>query len=130
MEFNLQSKKGIHYQINNTAWEKILFLAKRGGWVPHGTLPPISEKKTKKKQKKKNPLELSIFDPQTWGIGYHSNFGQTVTTQDALSMADSLENVLDDLPNKTLPETVQDLDPKDLFGGKNKQKVKRGDYLL
>ena len=133
MEFNLQSEKGIRYQINNTAWEKILYLAKRGGWIPHGTLPPVLEESQEKIQKKKNPLELSIFDPRTWGIGYQSNFGQTVTTQDALSMADSLENMLDDLPKKASleidsleleNESVQDLNPVDFFGGENKQKVK------
>lgn len=70
-------------------WAKALELAQSYGWQPKGTRPPSG---------------LDLYELKVeWDGRYLTNDGQTVKTEDALSLAAALEKSLEDLPDDNLP---------------------------
>ena len=66
-------------------WAKALELGQLYGWMPLGTLPPPD-------------IDFDKLD-SGWLGTYLSNEGQTVSSEDALSLARALEESLDDIPD-------------------------------
>jgi len=79
MSVDLSNKNGGHLKFSNIGWAQILSLAKLNGWVPAGTV---------------DPWWKNEVDAPQWEGSYCSNDGQTVTAEDALAIANSLEKAL------------------------------------
>jgi hypothetical protein len=79
MSVYLSNKAGDHLRFSNIGWAQILSLAKLNGWEPLGTV---------------DPWWKNEVDAPQWEGGYCSNDGQTVTAEDALAIANSLEKAL------------------------------------
>jgi len=84
--FNLTTT--ISRKLSRQSWVKALELARLCGWQPKGTYPP------------------SIYDFHSlnaeWHGSYLTNESQTVTAEDALSLANTLEKSLDDIPDTNM----------------------------
>jgi hypothetical protein len=78
-----------------SAWPKVLQLGRMGGWQPAGTLAPDWEYVGGSPPDA--PRCCDIY--KDWGGDYCFNEHQTVTAEDARSLADALEKMLDDIPN-------------------------------
>ena len=70
-------------------WAKALELAQSYGWQPRGTRPP-------------SHLDFHELEAE-WDGRYLTNDGQTVSAEDALSLAASLQRSLDDISDENLP---------------------------
>jgi hypothetical protein len=85
----------ISRKISRQSWVKALELARLYGWQPKGTHPP------------------SIYDFHSlnadWHGTYLTNESQMVRAEDALSLAETLEKALDDIPDAN---TEMDWNPK------------------
>jgi len=78
--------------INGSGWHKLLELASLGGWEPAGTVmyhanTPYWD----------GPIEDPDQCDPDWGGGYDTNDCQTVTESDAASMANALEELLNNI---------------------------------
>ena len=75
-------------KISRQSWVKALELARLYGWQPKGTYPP------------------SIYDfhklNADWHGTYLTNESQMVRAEDALSLAETLEKSLDDIPDASM----------------------------
>jgi hypothetical protein len=70
-------------------WAKALELAQSYGWQPRGTHPPS---------------HLDFYELEAeWDGRYLTNDGQTVSAEDALSLAASLQRSLDDISDENIP---------------------------
>ena len=70
------------------SWYKVLNLARICGWVPAGTTAP----------------EDWDCEDEVWDGRYHTNYGQWVSTVDALGIAAALQAGLDDIPDVEVGE--------------------------
>jgi hypothetical protein len=89
MNYHLSSKAVIsRLKISRQFWIKSLGLANFYGWQPRGTRPPSP-----------SLFILLGLEIEAWNGTYLPNESQTVTTEDALSLARALEKSLDDIPD-------------------------------
>jgi len=72
MSVDLTSRGGSELSLRGSGWDFILNLAEAYGWQAPGTRPPPD------------------VDPGEWDGSYDSSDGQTVTTEDALALAQAL----------------------------------------
>ena len=72
--------------INPKTWKKVLQLASFYGWQPLGTNPPSMYRRPERM-------------PAYWRGSYFKREGQSVSTEDASSLALALEKALDDIPD-------------------------------
>src|SRR5574342_43488 len=75
-------------KFSRQSWAKLLELARLYGWRPMGTCPPSN-------------IDFHKLNAD-WHGAYLTNDGQTVSREDAFSLAAALEKSLDDLPNENL----------------------------
>lgn len=118
MMYHLSSQSVISRQkFSKEAWLKVLGLAKFYGWQPMGTRPPSSLHEFF------NLYEFFDLDIEAWNGTYLTNDGQTVTSEDALSLAIALEKSLDDIPDFNLegdPPDLSKITPFEYFAGDKK----------
>jgi hypothetical protein len=89
MNYHLSSKAVIsRLKVSRQFWVKALGLACFYGWQPRGTCPPSPSLFT-----------LLGLEAEPWNKTYFLKENQTVTTEDALSLAKALEKSLDDIPD-------------------------------
>ena len=91
MGYDLYSQTGDEYVYFNFGnWPMLLSAAESYGWKPAGT-----------------QAGETYHDPSMWEGTYLSNDGQIVTAQDAAALADALERVLDDIPDKYFSDNMK-----------------------
>ena len=89
MHFYLSGQTTIsRLKIGRQFWVQALSLASFYGWQPRGTLPPTP-----------SLCILLGLESEGWNGTYLTKEGQTVTAEDALSLAMALETSLDDIPD-------------------------------
>lgn len=93
MGYDLYSKNDEHYRFNISSWSALLDLAERQGWEPMGTILYEYEY-----DDEDNRINSGVLDVE-WEGTYYSNDGQIVVVDDALNLANALENALDDIPD-------------------------------
>ena len=106
------SGRGGYFRFSNTSWCKVLELAYGYGWKPAGTEPgQWVDPSTGELAEQLSP------DPDKWDGNYITNAAQWVTDEDAASIADALEQALDDIPDSDTGEKWVTYGPANLPTG-------------
>lgn len=88
-------------RMSKEAWHSILDLAEEYGWNPRGTVPTDWWMKINL-----YPDGFDPFDPESWDGGYTPNSGRLVLLDDALNLADALEQAFIDYEPELAPSFV------------------------
>lgn len=88
-------------RMSKEAWHSVLDLAEEYGWNPRGTVLPDWWLKSDL-----SPDGFDPFDPESWDGGYTPNSDRLVLLEDALNLADALEQAFIEYDPELAPSVI------------------------